>query len=466
MKKEEVKKLLNLDSTIDIIKIESKDGGIDVHIKSNKKKARCTTCNNFSKNVHDYLKPSKVTYLKNSGLKTNLIIHKRRFECEHCNKSFTEDIGLTLKGDKISIKVKQSILRDFLNRDKTVKEIARSNGVSEAEARNIFLEAMKNYPEVVETLPEVISFDEVSTYTNEGVFSFVLNDPIHRVTLDILPNRNKDFLITYFLKVKNRKSVKVVICDLYTPYYEVVKKCFPNAIFVADQFHYTRYVTKALDDVRIRLVHKYENDKKSEEYKLLKSRISKGLLLKSFNETKAERIKKEIQDNKFRNGRSTKKGVDKFKDYWYGKIKIKKNNKFIEIFRIDRLNDTLDLNQELRTSYELKEGFLRILYNTKYEDVKSELKNWIKECRKSGIKEMIEASNTIGNWLDPICNSFKDDRYSNGFTEANNNTIDKIVDRAYGYKNFKFFRLRTLAILHQSYSGGSRKNIEKGKNKI
>lgn len=79
---------------------------------------------------------------------------------------------------------------------------------------------------------------------------------------------------------------------------------------------------------------------------------------------------------------------------------------------------------------------------------------------------MIEASKTIKNWIDEVVNSFLDERYSNGFTEANNNTITKIVDRAYGYKNFEFFRKRALVILHQSYSGGSRKNIEKGRNKI
>ena len=39
-------------------------------------------------------------------------------------------------------------------------------------------------------------------------------------------------------------------------------------------------------------------------------------------------------------------------------------------------------------------------------------------------------------------------------------TIDKIIDRAYGYKNFEFFRLRTLAILHKSYSKDIRKNPE------
>ena len=73
---------------------------------------------------------------------------------------------------------------------------------------------------------------------------------------------------------------------------------------------------------------------------------------------------------------------------------------------------------------------------------------------------MIEAFKTIENQLDEIVNSFKDERYSNGFTEAKNNTIDKIVDRAYGYRNFKFFRLRTLAILHQSYSTKKIKKLE------
>ena len=70
---------------------------------------------------------------------------------------------------------------------------------------------------------------------------------------------------------------------------------------------------------------------------------------------------------------------------------------------------------------------------------------------------MIEAAKTINNWLELIANSFIDERYSNGFTEANNNSIDKIIDSAYGYKNFEFFRLRTLAILHKSYSIDVRK---------
>ncbi len=150
---------------------------------------------------------------------------------------------------------------------------------------------MKNYPNNVEYLPEVISFDETSTKTSEGLYSFILNDPIHKITLDILKNRKKEYLINYFSKVKNRYSVKVVICDLYEPYYQVVKICFPKAIFIADPFHYTRYIEEGLDAVRIRLLHEWENNKQSYEYKMLKNRVNKKLLLKSFYETKGE-IKK------------------------------------------------------------------------------------------------------------------------------------------------------------------------------
>jgi len=462
MKKDDVRKILNLDGTLDITKVEvNKEKGKNykyVYVKSNKKKARCSKCNNFSNKIHDYLKPMKITYLKNSEEDTYLIVSKRRFKCKYCNKTFTEDLGLNSKRNSISNKIKQLILKECLDRDKTIEAIPKDTNTSANLVRQTFLEAMKNYPEYVEYLSEVISFDETSTYTKAGMYSFVLNAPIRKSTLDLLSSRRKDFLISYFGRVKNRKSVKVVICDLYQPYYEVVKICFPNAIFVADPFHYTRYVLKGLDDVRIRLQKEYEENKKSYEYKMLKNRINSKLILKSFNETKGEIRKREEQEKDYKEGKTKKKPFDKFNDYWYGIMKIKRNNKYIEVFRIDRLEDILNISKELREAYNLKEEFLRITTHVKYKDAKNELKKWIKACEESEIPEMIEASKTIKNWLKAIVYSFKDERYSNGFTEANNNTITKIVDRAYRYKNFNFFRLRTLAILHKSYSGGSRKN--------
>lgn len=157
---------------------------------------------------------------------------------------------------------------------------------------------------------------------------------------------------------------------------------------MADPFHYTKYVEDGLDRVRMRLVHKYEENKNSKEYRLIKSSLSKGLLLKSFNETKHElKIKKE-RIEEYEQGLIKERPKDKYNDYWYAKIRVRKNNKFVEEYRIDRLYSILDLNEDLRKAYNLKEEFLRIQYNVKYENAKEELIKWIRKCRESNIVEM------------------------------------------------------------------------------
>ena len=61
-------------------------------------------------------------------------------------------------------------------------------------------------------------------------------------------------------------------------------------------------------------------------------------------------------------------------------MKVKINNHFVEMYRIDRLNEILDIDEEL--------------------------KKWIDKCKESKIEGMIDASNTIENWLDEVVNSF------------------------------------------------------------
>lgn len=463
MKKYEVEKLLSLNGVkVENIEERTKDNKqiLEVSVKSIKNKARCPYCSNFSNIVFEHNKPQKLLYLRAAEKETYLIVHKRRFKCKKCNKTFTEDLGLSDKKGRISLKVKQKILRDLLDKDKTIRDIAKENNVKDDCVREIFIEATKGIPKRVEYLPEVISFDENSTYTNEGTFSFILNDPIHQITLDILKSREKDYLVDYFLKVKNRKNVKVVIIDLYKPYKSVAKICFPNAIIVGDPFHYTKIVTQELNNLRNRLIKKYENNKKSPEYKTLKSRRNAGLLLKTFGETRGEQKKKKQMVQQILEGKTKKKIKDKFNDYWFGEIKIMRNNKYVMITRIGELNRMLSLDKELLDSYNLKEEFMRIVNNVKYEDIRKNIIKWIKQCKDSNILEMISASETIENWLDEIVNSFIDERYSNGFTEANNKIIDRIVANGYGYKNFEFFRLRALVILRKSYSIGTRKNLK------
>ena len=135
----------------------------------------------------------------------------------------------------------------------SINKIAEKNHVSKYIVREELEEATKLIPNNIKNLPRVISFDEFKADTKEGKYAFILNDPIHKKVLEILPKRKKEYLIQYFTHCNNRHSVEFVISDMYEPYLLVQQIMFPKAKYVVDKFHYIRYIMKALDNIRIKL---------------------------------------------------------------------------------------------------------------------------------------------------------------------------------------------------------------------
>lgn len=413
----EVEKLLKLGKDIKITKIEEARGEKIIYVESRKKKVRCPYCNKFTKSIHDRLKPMVIKDLKIEEHHSKLIVTKRRFKCHNCDKKFTEPMNINAKNRSISEKLRIKILQDLLNHERSLKSIAFENNITDMEVRKILEEAMKNQPEHIRLLPRIISLDEFKADTNEGKYACIINDPIHKKALDILPSRKKEYLIQYFTYCENRHSVEVVISDMYEPYLIVTQIMFPKAIFVADPFHYTRHVMESLDKIRKRLQNEY--GPRSKEYRILKNKKNVSLLRKYSND------------------------VD-----WWVYTKRYKNKHMVEILKYDLREQILKIDEDLKNGYALKELFLDIIKHTTYEDSKVQLQNWIDLCRESKIEEMVEVSNTIENWLKYICNSFLDERYSNGYTEGTNNLIKVIKRVGFGYRNFKFFRIRLLYILN------------------
>ena len=258
----EVKELLNIkDNNIDVVSIGKENRkGVQVTIvtlKSNKKKYKCPNCDKFTSSVNDMLKPVKVRHLKVVEIKSELYIIKRRFICHKCGKKFVEPINLNSYNSSISNELKMKIRKDLLVYNYSIKSIADENGVSSSTVRRELEEAMNGYPEYLKTLPEIISIDEFKADTREGKYALIINDPIRKRVLDILPSRKKDYLLSYFTRVENRNNVKFVISDMYEPYLLVTKAMFSKAKFVVDRFHYVRYIMDSLDDIRIRTQKEY-----------------------------------------------------------------------------------------------------------------------------------------------------------------------------------------------------------------
>ena len=391
------------------------------------KKVKCPICLKYTSSVHDKLRPIRIKYNKVVDRKCYLILFKRRFICHRCKKKIVEDLGINLSNRTISSSLEIKIRKDLLKPNFNIKQIAEENNVSQDKIRDILKDSMSDYPNHVKTLPQIISLDEFAAHTSYGKYALIINDPIKKKTLDILPSRKKDYLMSYFTKVENRSNVRYVIGDMYETYLIVTKAMFKNAKYIVDRFHFIRYIMDELDDIRIRLQDKYGYN--SREYKLLKNKKNVSLLRKRY-----------IDIN------------------WY--VYVKRYEKGRYVYRLPKniLNEILAIDDELNRAYDLKELFLDIINNSTYENAGKDLLIWIDLCKESKIPEFIEASSTIENWLEYIVNSFIDKRFNNGYTEGLNNKIKVIKRNAYGYKNFDFFRLRLLYILNGKLSGRSKKN--------
>jgi len=433
-----VKELVGLEPILDILKVkEEKIKGKMakvIYVSNSKPRVKCPHCNRYTRNIHDKLKPIRIKYLDIAGYTTYLMVYKRRFNCSSCGKRFTESNYINGKGKTISLKLERKILMDLREYNLSITYIAEHNNVSDNTVRNILKHYMKNYPEHLRLLPSVISFDEFKADTRKGKYAFIVNDLLHKKTLDVLPTRKKDDLIQYFTYTENRSSVQYVVSDMYEPYLLVTTIMFPKAKYVVDRFHYITYIMDALDDIRIRLQKEYGY--KSREYKKLKNKKNVTLLRKYSNE-----ISWWVEQERYRNG------------------------KIVRVLPGEIIQELLEIDDDLKRGYQLKELFLDIINHGIYEEVETDLRCWIDLCRESRIEEFIEASNTIENWLEYIVNSFIDKRFSNGFTEGLNNKIKVIKRVGFGYKNFDFFRLRLLYILnHKNAKNKSSSKNRKSKN--
>ena len=410
----------------DVIQINN--GLIEVSIENKMKKARCPICGKFTSSIHSKLKPIKSIYLDSCGSKVDLIIYKKRYHCYRCNKIFTEELNINTTKGNISNKVKVQIRKDLLNYNLSLKYISEKNRVSITTIENEMLDIISSIPDHVVNLPKVISFDEFKADTVAGKYAFILNDPIHKKVLDILPSRKKERLLQYFTYCSNRNSVEFVISDMYEPYLLVTKIMFPKAKYVVDRFHYITYIMDALDNIRIRLQKMY--GEKSYEYKLLKNKKNVSLLRKYSNEIN-----------------------------WWVYTKRYKNGHFIDALPTNILDEILKISDDLMIGYNLKEEFLDIIHYYNQMDVEEQITKWISKCIDKNIPEFVEATKTISRWKEYILNSFIDERYSNGYTEGINNKIKVIKRVAFGYKSFEMFRGRILYVFNGKISGSKRRKM-------
>jgi transposase len=360
--------------------------------------ALCTHCGGLSTSVHQE-EHRCIRHLDVWGKKTFLHFMARRFHCEHCGRTFAEEMNFVDSHRRQSIAFERHVYQSCLGG--TCKAVSVREGLNHATTRGIFNRwsaALKGKASTVEAI-RALGIDEISLKKRHRQFALIISDLERKCILAVLPDREKKTLDAWIdtLTPVVRKSIRFVSIDMWVPYHQAARNRLPKAKVVVDRFHLMKQLNTRV--TQLRTAHQKELSPE------LRSEIkgSRWILVRNRSELSSS-----------------------------------------EEAHLIRL---LDVYPELRTAYLLKEEFRRI-FDKVHDRAKAErfLSAWILKAKWTGNKYLAKFVVTLRNWWEEILNYFID-RITNGFVEALNGVLRAMMRIAFGYRNFHNFSLRAFAEL-------------------
>ena len=408
---EEITTLNKSDNTI-VIKLKIKDSKENV----------CPICKRKGK-IHGYY-PRKLIHSTLANRKCIIVYSQRRFKCDSCESTYHETNPFINTKENLSYETKINVLKDLKHVDNTYTAVAIRYNLSKTKVQRIF---DKHVDIKRKILPTVLSIDEhyfrESNY--DSLYCCLLMDFVTGTLIDILPDRRKDYLSSYFGSIRNStldpltniselNNVKYISIDLYENYKDIARTYFPNALVCADSFHVIKHLTEAFKQVRLRCRRTTQDE--NLQYLLIKF---KHVFYHGVN------LDNEAKYNK------------RFKRYL--------NYRDIQELLFDHFPD-------LKLAYELKESYIYFNQNTDIVIAKERLTTLIHNFADSNIKEYDEFYSLLVHWFQEIINSFSivnNRRINNSFIESRNRQLEKLIYNANGFTNFKRTRNRILYCLNK-----------------
>lgn len=410
------------DSSIEIVNHYQSDGIRYIEVMRKKEPHTCPVCASNTIRVHDY-RVRKITHAAYTSEKAILLYKRRRYRCLHCHKRFPERNGFVSRYNKISHYTKLSILAEYA-KTQSYKAIADKLYVSSS---TVIRQGAKHINPKRLKLPEVLSIDEFKNLkTGKRKYACLLVDPIAKQTIDVLPSRRINTLRAYFARIplEERRRVKYVTSDLWDPYRRIVKAAFPNAQFIADKFHFVRYIYWALNHVRVRVMNLEK--KGTLNYYILKKHW------KLINKYTYSLSMKHFYDYKLRYHITPREIVDMARN----------------------------IHPDLKTAIDLKDEFYEAMHTMVRSEAKNFFPDFIHRLKHSGVPELNDIVKTFKNWQDEIINAFPDidantgeilhPTYNNAIIEGFNNKIKVIKRVSYGFRNFSSFRRRIMVAFNKN----------------
>lgn len=391
--------LLGIPALIVTVYNITREGAHDVlHLWCNHRNdiALCPDCGTASDCIHSE-RHRCVRHLDIWGKKTFLHFLSRRFKCENCGKVFNEQLPFIEEHRRQTNALELHVYESCLSSNR--KKVAKQISLNQSTVRDIFNRFAQTKVEYNRgLLTSVLGIDEISLKKRHKQFALVISDIERKCILAVLPDRKKETLIKWLsdLTDQQRKAVKYASIDMWSPYKEAVLKVLPHVKVVVDRFHVMKHLNERISQIRRKIQRSTLDD-------AIKTALkgSRWILVRNRADLSSEETTK--------------------------------------------LNEILKLCPELRTIYLLKEEY-RLIFEKIESREKAErfLSAWKQKAMSIGNTFLIRFVKTLTNWWQYILNYFFE-KITNGFVEGLNGAIRNIIRRAFGYRNFRNFKLQVFA---------------------
>ena len=346
----------------------------------------CPYCGSVNLYRHGRSKVREVLHTWIRGRKVYLRLHRSRWKCCDCRRTFSEGRELLRPYSRLSRRAEGEVLWQL--KERNFSQIRRELGIGYSTLRALLerntgcemLEILKDKDEIY------LGIDEHSFRHQELVYT--ITEVKSRRVLGILRDDRIATLKEFLRKIPADK-VKEVCIDMKTGLKKAVEALFPGARVVVDPFHVIADANKRIDEAR--------------------------------------RIEQELHPRKIR--------IPK-KIFLVGRERLSEEKRR----KVDAL---LDKYPCLKGFYWAKEK-IRALYQQKsLEKASRLLDNIILNLKSDDDAELVRWGNTLKRWRDSILNHFYN-HITNGFTEGCHTKIKMLKRISFGLRNVEVYRRKML----------------------
>lgn len=228
------------------IDVQESEYDYAIHAKYLKEPDACIRCGVIGQTYRHGIKRQRYMDLPIHNKRVGLIVHRQRYHCRACGKTFIQPLPDMNKQHAITNRLLEFISRESTKR--TFVSVADDTGIHERSVRRIFsAELTRLESEVKFETPRWLGIDEVHLVKRARC---ILTNVEQRTVIDMLTTRTKDVVSRYLYRLPDKQYIELVVMDMWQPYRDAARDMLPQATIVIDRFHVIRIAIQGMDTVR------------------------------------------------------------------------------------------------------------------------------------------------------------------------------------------------------------------------